>query len=231
MTVGKACELVQIAKLVLHGFMLRSGLGAPAVQLLTAALLFCSVRGDSCLSEWGILRPFSTPAPEKVCCGSSSSESSWRERQTGRSAGSRTFELQALGSIRFLTHPAPGQRVFYFKTGPSNGVRDLAGRDSSLDPQLAQAVGVAKPARGSFLGSGSSGDRLGGLFVSESPVAGKSANHTFYKDYLHNGGFCMGLAAMPDFECAYFVLLLCIFIGFGSGRRRPTLALSVHVGC
>ena len=117
-TVGKACELVQIAKLVLHGFMLRSGLGAPAVQLLTAALLFCPVRGDSCLSEWGILRPFSTPAPEKVCCGSSSSESSWRERQTGRSAGSRAFELQALGSIRFLPIRLQGNVYFSSFPGP-----------------------------------------------------------------------------------------------------------------
>ena len=99
-TVGKACEPGQIARLVLHGFKLHSGLGAPAVQLLTAALLFCSVRGDSCLSEWGIHRPFSTPAPEKVCCGSSSSESSWRERQAEEAAGSRTFEAQALESIR-----------------------------------------------------------------------------------------------------------------------------------
>ena len=117
-TVGKACELGQIARLVLHGFMLRSGLGAPAVQLLTAALLFCPVRGDSCLSEWGILRPFSTPAPEKVCCGSSSSESSWRERQTGRSAGSRTFELQALGSIRFLPIRLQGNVYFSSFPGP-----------------------------------------------------------------------------------------------------------------
>ena len=85
------------------------------------------------MSEWGIHRPFSTPAAEKVCCGSSSSGSSWRERQTGRSAGSRTFESQAPESIWYLTHPAPGQRVFSFKTGPSNGVRDLTGRDSSLD--------------------------------------------------------------------------------------------------
>ena len=136
-TVGKACELGQIARLVLHGFMLRSGLGAPAVQLLTAALLFCPVRGATCLSEWGILRPFSTPAPEKVCCGSSSSESSWRERQTGRSAGSRAFELQALGSIRFLPIRLWGNVCFSSFSGPSNGVRDLTGRDSSLDPQLA----------------------------------------------------------------------------------------------
>ena len=134
--VGKACVLGQIARLVLHGFMLRSGLGAPAVQLLTAALLFCPVRGDSCLSEWGILRPFSTPAPEKVCCGSSSSESSWRERQTGRSAGSRTFELQALGSIRFLPIRLWGNVCFSSFSGPSIGMRDLTGRDSSLDPQL-----------------------------------------------------------------------------------------------
>ena len=74
--------------------------GWSAVQLLSATLLFRSVRGALCLSEWGILRPFSTPAPEKVCCGSSSSESSWRERQTGEAAGSRTFEAQALESIR-----------------------------------------------------------------------------------------------------------------------------------
>ena len=145
-TVGKACELGQIARLVLHGFMLRSGLGAPAVQLLTAALLFCSVRGDSCLSEWGIHRPFSTPAPEKVCCGSSSSESSWRERQIGGTTGSRTFESQALESIRFLTHPAPGQRVFSFQTGPSDGVRDLTGRDSSsIAPTGAQVWWATSP--------------------------------------------------------------------------------------
>ena len=79
-----------------------------AVQLLSATLLFRSVRGALCLSEWGIPRPFSTPAPEKVCCGSSSSESSWRERQTGEAAGSRTFEAQALESIRgnvFFSNP------------------------------------------------------------------------------------------------------------------------------
>ena len=107
-TVGKACEPGQIAWLVLHGFMLHSGLGAPAVQLLTAALLFCSVRGDSCLSEWGIHRPFSTPAPEKVCCGSSSSESSWRERQTEGTAGSQTFEAQALEPIRLQSPSGSG---------------------------------------------------------------------------------------------------------------------------
>ena len=111
-TVGKACELGQIARLVLHGFMLRSGLGAPAVQLLTAALLFCPVRGAACLSEWGILRPFSTPAPEKVCCGSSSSESSWRERRTEGTAGSRTFEAQALESIRLRSPSGSGATCF-----------------------------------------------------------------------------------------------------------------------
>ena len=91
-------------------------------------------------------QPFSTPAPEKVCCGSSSSESSWRERQIGGTTGSRTFESQALESIRFLTHPAPGQRVFSFKTGPSNGVRDLTGRDSSsVAPTGAQFLGGNRP--------------------------------------------------------------------------------------
>ena len=61
--------------------------------------------------------------------------------------------------------------MFLFLSGPSNGVRDLAGRGSSLDLQLGQAVGVAKPGRWILLGSGSLGSRPGGLFVSVSPVA------------------------------------------------------------
>ena len=114
----------------LHDLKLHSGLGASAVQLLSATLSFCSVRGTSVCPN-GAFIGLSQLQPLKRCAVARA----LRSRRGGRGRQKEPLEAKHLrrrpGSPSgFKAHPAPGHRVFS-KSGPSNGARDLAGREQS----------------------------------------------------------------------------------------------------
>ena len=105
-------------------------MGASAVQLLSATLSFCSVRGTSVCPN-GAFIGLSQLQPLKRCAVARA----LRSRRGGRGRQKEPLEAKHLrrrpGSPSgFKAHPAPGHRVFS-KSGPSNGARDLAGREQS----------------------------------------------------------------------------------------------------